>query len=210
MKTVDWYFDFISPFAYLQSEQLEHLPETVQVNLKPILFAGLLKHWGTVGPAELASKRVFTYRHVHWLGQKHNIPLKVPPAHPFNPLPPLRLAIALNNKEAMHAIFRFIWGQGNRPDQPDEWQALVKQLNLTVDEANELVSAADVKETLRRNTEEAIADGVFGVPTFVVDDELFWGFDATEMVVDYLQDPATFIDAEMQRISDLPIGMQRK
>ena len=110
----------------------------------------------------------------------------------------------------MHAIFRFIWGQGNRPDQADEWQALAKQLNLTVDKASELVSDANVKETLRRNTEEAIADGVFGVPTFVVDGELFWGFDATEMVVDYLQDPETFIDAEMQRISDLPVGMQRK
>ncbi len=66
-----------------------------------------------------------------------------------------------------------------------------------------------VKQALRRTTEEAIARGVFGVPTFWVDGELFWGFDATGMLLDYLNDPSLFQDPEMQRISNLPVGVQR-
>ena len=96
MKTIDWYFDFISPFAYLASASLQRLPESVELRLHPILFAGLLKHHETKGPAEIPSMRRFTFRHIRWLADRHHIELKPPPAHPFNPLPLLRLAIALD------------------------------------------------------------------------------------------------------------------
>jgi 2-hydroxychromene-2-carboxylate isomerase len=61
MRIADWYFDFISPFAYLQSEQLHRLQPLVQIRYRPVLFAGLLKHWGNKGPAEVLPKRQFTY-----------------------------------------------------------------------------------------------------------------------------------------------------
>ena len=97
---IDWYFDFISPFAYLQLVQLQSSHAVVDINFKPILLAGLLKHWGQKGPAEIPSKRIFTYRHILWLARQSNIPLKMPPGHPFNPLKALRLAIFLDNDES--------------------------------------------------------------------------------------------------------------
>src|SRR6266487_3546889 len=93
MPSADWYFDFISPFSYLQCEQLPTLERSIRIRYRPVLFAALLAAHGHKGPAEIASKRRFTYRFVVWQSAKLGIPLKFPAAHPFNPLSLLRLAI---------------------------------------------------------------------------------------------------------------------
>ena len=90
---VEWYFDFISPFVHLQLMRLPDLPSDLEIEFKPLLFAALLNHFGQLGPAEIEPKRLFTYRHVQWLGKKMGLPLQLPKAHPFNSLPLLRLAI---------------------------------------------------------------------------------------------------------------------
>ena len=92
MATVDWYFDFISPFAYLQSEQLALLGPKTRVRYRPVLFAGLLAAHEHKGPAEIPRKRAFTYRFASWQAKRLGIPFKMPHEHPFNPLPLLRLA----------------------------------------------------------------------------------------------------------------------
>lgn len=208
LKTVEWYFDFLSPFAYLQFQQFRRLPRNVRLVCKPILFAGVLNHWQSKGPAELPTKRTFTYRHVTWLGRRHGIPLRMPPAHPFPPLKPLRLALALDCKpEVIGEIFSFIWGEGRSPDEPAEFEALAQRLD--VKNASELIGRQEVKDQLRRNTEEAISRGVFGVPTAWVEGEMFWGFDATDMLVEYLHNPAMLKEPEMKRVSSLPVAAQR-
>ena len=106
MPSADWYFDFVSPFAYLQSEQLPTLAPRLAVRYRPVLFAGLLEAAGQKGPAEIATKRAFTYRFVVWQAKRLGIPLKFPPAHPFNPLPFLRLALACDGATAACPIFR--------------------------------------------------------------------------------------------------------
>ena len=117
---VIWYFDFISPFAYLQCERLNQLPEGTHIEYRPVLFAGLLNHWGQLGPAEIPQKRVFTYRHTLWLARKCGIPLRFPVGHPFNPLRFLRLAIAAGcSKQAVTRIFRYIWSAGGDLDLRD-------------------------------------------------------------------------------------------
>ena len=63
MRRVDWYFDFISPYAWLQAERFAQLPPGIELHCKPVLFAGLLEHWGQLGPAEIPTKRVFTYEY---------------------------------------------------------------------------------------------------------------------------------------------------
>ena len=78
MRKADWYFDFLSPFAYLQNCRLDEFPSNLYINRKPLLFAGLLNHWGTKGPAELYAKRLFTYRHVQWLAGQLEVPLCFP------------------------------------------------------------------------------------------------------------------------------------
>jgi 2-hydroxychromene-2-carboxylate isomerase len=189
MPTADWYFDFISPYAYLQAARLGNLAERVHVRARPVLFAGLLNHHGQLGPAEIAPKRQFVFRQALWLARRDGIAMQLPPSHPFNPLPPLRLAIALDCKvDAITTIFDFIWRDGRDPDDPGEWQQLTEALGVV--DAAQALSDPQVKQTLRENTEQAIADGVFGVPTLVIDDELFWGYDATWFALDYLADPA--------------------
>jgi len=207
-KKIDWYFDFVSPFSYLQFERFPDLPIGVEARLKPVLLAGLLKHWESKGPAEIATKRRFTYRYVLWLARRHGVTLRMPPEHPFNPLPALRLAIALDCRpQAIRAIFRYFWHHGHSSDNPIAWAKLLEQLK--VDNAEERLAFPSVKNTLRQNTEDAIRWGVFGVPTFRVDKELFWGFDATQMLLDYLHHPQQFEDTEMVRVSNLPVGVQR-
>ena len=208
MTTAEWYFDFISPFAYLQFESLARLPRDLQITFRPVVFAGILNHLQHKGPAEIPGKRRFTYRHVQWLARHHGIPLKFPPAHPFNPIRALRLAVALGSRhDAIATIFRFIWRDGRSLDSAAEWSALSAALG--VDDADKLIAAQHVKDELRANGERAIALGVFGLPTFAIGGELFWGFDATGMVSDYVTDRQWFNSAEMTRIDELPAAAQR-
>jgi len=205
---VDWYFDFVSPFAYLQSERLASLPPRMQIRYRPVLFAGLLDANGQKGPAEITAKRRFTYRFVVWQARKLGIPLKFPHEHPFNPLPLLRLAIACEcAPDAVHRIFRFVWRDGRLPDLPIEWAELTHDLALPG--AGARIASAEVKDELRRNTDEAIARGVFGVPTLAVGDELFWGLDATAMAAEYVLAGCRYDDPEYARVSSLPVGASR-
>ncbi|BBB69562.1 isomerase [Undibacterium sp. YM2] len=172
MKQLDWYFDFISPFAYLQSEMLHQLQGVSQITYRPVLFAGLLNHWDNKGPAEIAPKRQWTFEHCVWLAHKHGIPLRMLPEHPFNPLPLLRLCLALGSTQAVvQRLFRFVWRDGHIPAQTEHWQALLDELQVTP----AMLDDAAVKEALKRNGELAIAARVFGVPTAVVDGRCFGG-----------------------------------
>ncbi len=209
MKTIDWYFDYISPFAYLVSENLHRLPADVTVRPIPILFAGLLQHWHTKGPAEIEPMRRFTFRHISWMAQRDGIPLTLPPAHPFNPLKLLRLCIALDSRlEVAQRLFRFVWAEGHSADDAEQWQALCRELGI--ENADERIADDAVKSALRHNTERAIDIDLFGVPSLVVDGEIFWGYDAFGFLLDYLQDP-DLLDSPAIRAADaMPAGLQRR
>jgi len=210
MKTADWYFDFISPYAYLQSTRLQELAQRAIIRPRPVLFAGLLNHHGHLGPAEIPPKRAFVFRQALWLAQRQGINMKLPPHHPFNPLPPLRLALALNCRvDVVQAIFSFIWREGGNCDDTDDWASLTGKLGV-VNPAERLSDPA-VKNALRENTEDAIARGVFGVPTLVVDNELFWGHDAADFFLDYLADPDSMRTSIFEPVNALAQGAaQRK
>lgn len=209
-KTLYWYFDFISPFAFLQWPEMKKLAASGDVNFqpRPVLFAALLKHWGHLGPAEIPQKRRFTYRHVQWLAQKRGIALRFPPAHPFNPLKALRLVI--HNKcdmKTIDAVFDYLWVQGKSLEDEAHFTELC--LRLGIEKPNEALRLPEVKAELVANGEKALVHGVFGVPTAVVDEVLFWGQDATQMLLDYLADSEWQRSGEMERVSNLPIGVSR-
>lgn len=209
MTKLVWYFDFISPFAYLQWQRFGELPDGAPVEVRPVLFAGLLKHWEHRGPAEIPAKRTFTYRHVQWYAERHGVALRMPPAHPFNPLPPLRLALALDARhEAVNAIFDYIWRRGGDVADAARWEAFARSLGVA--DVAAATGAQAVKDGLRANTDAALAAGVFGVPTFLAGDALFWGLDATEMLLDYLADPARFERGELARVARLPAAVHRR
>lgn len=209
MTKATWYFDFISPFAYLQLAQFSRLPASLEVTTVPVVFGGLLKHWGQLGPAEIPPKRRFVYRFFQWNADRLGVPFTMPPRHPWNPLPSLRLCVAAGGRiEHARAIFDVIYGQGLQPDEPEGIDAMARALKI--DDPAGAMSDPQVKEALRTNTEQAVSQGVFGVPTFVVDGQVFWGGDATDMLLSYLEDPELFETPEMKRISEMPMGQIRR
>ena len=108
----------------------------------------------------------------------------------------------------VRAVFDVIYGQGLQPDTPEGIEAIAQALNISDPDA--ALSDPQVKDTLRSNTDEAIAEDVFGVPTFVVDGQVFWGGDATNMMLNYLDNPALFETDQMKRISEMPMGLTRR
>ena len=204
MRTAIWYFDFVSPFAYICLHRLKELPSDLRIEHRPVLFAGLLNHWGQKGPAELPTKRRYTYRWSHWWAHRLGVPLRFPAAHPFNPLHHLRLAIACGSKpEAVRAIFEDIWTSGADAASAERFAALSSRLGVPREDPQ-------AKNILRGNTDEAVRRGVFGVPTFEVDGELFWGADSIDFLKAFLADPAMLGNAEMRRLDGLPVAAARK
>lgn len=209
MRQADWYFDFISPFAYLQFTRLQALRTDLRFTLRPVLFAGLLAHHGQLGPAEIPGKRRFTYRFVQWYARARGVAFRMPEAHPFNPLLALRLCAGLGAEHAtVGAVFAMIWAEGIRPDTEQGRRRLLEC--LAIDEAGSAQAIERGRSVLQDNYQRAIAAGVFGVPTVVIDGRLFWGLDATDMLIDYLRDPVAFEDEEMGRVSELPEGVHRR
>ena len=212
MKHITFWLDFVSPYAYLA---FERLPEALQglsyeVEYRPVLFAGFLKHHGQQGPAEIAPKRDWTYRQVLWLAQAHGIPLQLPAAQPFNPLALLRLALACGrdgriNRHVAETVFRHAWRSGRDAADAQGIEALRAQLAPQRDPSSD-----EVKAELKANTDAAIARGLFGVPTCEVDGRLFWGFDGLPMLRDYLQGTHWFASGEWERAAALPPGQVRR
>jgi 2-hydroxychromene-2-carboxylate isomerase len=204
---IDWYFDFISPFAFLQWHKLRRDASHVTVTPYPLLFAGLLSHWDNKGPVEIPPKRGWTYAHCLWIAKREGIALRLPSAHPFNPLPLLRLSIAAGaTPDVVDRLFNFVWQEGYLPTDHAPWQALLDEFSL--DES--ALNTQEVKTALRRNGEQAIAQGVFGVPTAAVNGQAFWGVDATDMMLAYLANDAFFSSDDYQKAFALPEGITRK
>jgi 2-hydroxychromene-2-carboxylate isomerase len=207
MRRLTLYFDFVSPYSYIAFKRLRELPRDVEVELRPVLFAGLLQHFGNKGPAEIAEKRRWTYRWSTWWAQSLGIPFRFPASHPFNPLHHLRLAIAAGiTPKTVERIFDMVWTTGAEASDPAAFRGLAQELG--VDEAK--LASPEVKDALRKYTDDAAARGVFGVPTYEVDGELFWGADALGFVNAFLADPAALRNEEMRRVDGLPVGAARK
>ncbi len=205
MKRVGFYFDFVSPYAYLALQRLAEVH--AEIDYRPVLFAGLLQHWGQKGPAELPTKRLWTYRWCQWSANRLGVPLRFPAAHPFNPLHHLRLAIAAGcTADAVTRIFESIWTTG--ADAADATRFTTLAAELGVDPAR--LGEAEVKDRLRRDTEDAAQAGIFGVPAFLAENELFWGAESIDLLKAWLADPSVLASAEMKRLDTLPVGASRK
>lgn len=225
MKTITFYLDFISPYAYLAFERLPKELEGISysVRYRPVLFAGLLKQHGQLGPAEIAPKRDWTYRQVLWLAHTLGIDMAMPASHPFNPLALLRLAIARSpeaspgepNRWVCETIFRHVWRAGG--DAVDAERLAVLQQGLSPVDADDgphawqaLLASEKVKAQLKQNTDDAMAIGVFGVPAFAVDDKVFWGLDSLPMLRAYLLGDAWFDGPDWVAGAAVQVGEQRR
>ena len=207
-REVTWVYDVISPFAYLTLPRLAELPQDAKLNALPVLFAGLLEHFGQRGPAEILSKRRFTYRFALWRARRLKLPMRFPPAHPFNPLGALRLAIAAGSTlTAARVLLDAVFRDGRDVSSPAVLAELAGELGVADWQAR--TASPEVKAQLRRNTEWCAQRGIFGVPTLVIGAEFFWGHDAFDMALDYLKDPVAFEEGGMRAADRLPVGVQR-
>lgn len=204
-----WYFDIVSPYAYLHLKRFGELHPALAIEPVPVLFAGLLKHWANKGPAEMAPKRLHTYRSCVWSASQLRIPFRLPPRHPFNPLHGQRLLVALGAPRlAVEAAYDFVWGEGR--DLAAEWPLFCTRLGVGLDTATALIADPKVKQTLMDNTAQAATQGVFGVPTLAFRGQSFWGSDAIAWANAYVDDPQMFDTSEMQRAAAIEIGAARK
>ena len=206
MKHITCYLDFISPYAYLAFEKLPQALQglSYEMEYRPVLFAAFLKANGQLGPAEIPGKRDWTYRQVLWIARTSGIEMQMPASHPFNPLALLRLALACGDKGAINryvaeTVFRHVWRGGADAVDPQRIERLKQQLQPKRDPAGD-----EVKAELKANTDAALARGVFGVPTFAVDGELFWGVDSLPILRAYLEGDAWFRGPEWEAVTRLP------
>ena len=214
MKVVEFWFDAISPYAWLAFDRLPQALEglNVVVNHQPVLLAGLLAHWGQKGPAEITPKRAWTYRQVLWLAQQQGTPLQLPRPHPFNPLALQRLAVAsvpaggTPSRRTVELLFRHVWCRdGADPNEAAALAALTAAVAPLRDPAGD-----DVKAELRARTEAAVAAGLFGVPTLVADGRHFFGLDALPMLRAALAGDAWFDGPAWDAGGNQPPGLQRR
>ena len=218
MKEIHLYVDFISPYAWLAFQALPKTLEGIshRVHYHPVLFGALLKHHGQLGPAEMPGKRDWTYRQVMWLAKQQGTVLKMPASHPFNPLALLRLAVATSsngqpNRYVVESIFKHVWCEGLEATDAERLATLQTHLlsQASLQGVAKDPQSEDVKRMLQQQTESAIALGLFGVPSMVVDGQVFWGQDALPMLRAYLEGDAWFQSSEWCDVSQLPVGIRR-
>ncbi|MEP3437742.1 MAG: 2-hydroxychromene-2-carboxylate isomerase [Hoeflea sp.] len=210
-KTIEFHYDLISPFAHVALKRFGELPGDVTVRPVPVLLGAILTHWGQRGPAEISAKRMHTYRLSVFLGQKYGLDMRFPPRHPFNPLKALRLLAGVDADLAtVQRAFDLVFEQGRAPDTDDELAAFANAIGVPV----ALASDDAAKLALRANTDQAIAHGVFGVPSFVCETasghEVFWGVDAFDMLLAWLDDDTLFEREPYRHLGAVTVGIERK
>lgn len=222
LHDISFWYDPISPYAYLAFERLPQvlMGLSVRVRYRPLLFAALLKAHGQLGPAEIPGKRDWTYRQVTWLAHTQGVPLQLPAVHPFNPLALLRLGLAAAGEAApgetsryvTEQLFHHVWHGGLDAADPGRLAALSERLQDHVAQRGQVWPGPDsdaVRQRLRANTDEALAAGLFGVPTITVDGRVFWGQDALPMLRAWLDGDAWFAGPDWDAAARQPAGVVR-
>ncbi len=222
LHEIQFFYDPISPYAYLAFERLPEalMGHSVHVRYQPVLFAALLKAHGQLGPAEISGKREWTYRQASWLAHHHGVPLDLPAEHPFNPLALLRLGLCCAAEEApgetsrwvTEQLMHHVWRGGHSATNPQRLAELQARLQDHMAQRGRPWLAPEseaVKHCLRANTEQALALGLFGVPSVVLGERVFWGHDALPMLRACLDGDAWFADPLWHAAGLLPAGARR-
>lgn len=210
---VEFYFDPVSPYAWLAMEQIDRIIEAGgHIACRPILFAALLNAYATKGPAEVPAKRAYVFRDVMRQAKWLNLPFRGPPCHPFNPLAALRAIHAIEGDAQRLSLARHllaaIWREGIDVADPDSLALVLARSGCDADAVRAASVTPEVKLRLRSDTQKAIDVGVFGVPTFRMRDELFWGADRVETVVWALKG-GKIDDAFYAGVLNRPIAAER-
>jgi 2-hydroxychromene-2-carboxylate isomerase len=215
MKHVDFYFDFVSPYPWLASHQLGELQDCMAVKFcfVPVLFAALLDHHSNMGPAEIPAKRRYTFQDAQRWAVHLGLEFRCPPAHPFNPLKPLRVTSAVDDDDRREVLAARLldaaWSEGRDITSESVICEVADNIGLNGRELLEKARTVEIKERLRLQTERAIQAGVFGVPSFVVEGEIFWGNDRLHLLRQYLRGKLLTDKAKIEEILSRPRAADR-
>jgi 2-hydroxychromene-2-carboxylate isomerase len=216
MRTVDFYFDYLSPFAYLASRQISEVCRRsgCAVQFRPILFPAVLDHWGQRGPAEIAPKSLHTFKECLRYALSHGIALRAPRLHPFNPLLALRVTWAAGSdserEQIAHALYGLGWVHGGDPSAADEIAEALTAAGMPAAALLERAQSPEIKQRLRAETEAAIARGVFGVPSMLIGDELFWGVSQLQNLELHLTDRDPLASVDWKQLAPQGVGAWRR
>eukprot|EP00123_Amoebidium_parasiticum_P017678 comp23942_c5_seq1/m.42324 comp23942_c5_seq1/g.42324 ORF comp23942_c5_seq1/g.42324 comp23942_c5_seq1/m.42324 type:complete len:238 (-) comp23942_c5_seq1:479-1192(-) len=192
MNQLRFFFDPVSPYSYIASTQVKALCQRTGANLKaePVLFAGLLNAHGQLGPAEIPSKRRYIFTDLIRLARQYNVPFVGAPRHPFNPLLALRMCSASIDDEIRNdlalSVMKACWAEGKDITNPEVLLRIADDVGADGPGLIRIAGTDEVKHKLANETQEAVALGVFGVPTFMVRGNLFWGCDRLGFVEECL------------------------
>ena len=199
-----FYYDIISPFAYLYLKQRQRLESKLDITPVPILLGGLLRSTDNKGPGEIAAKRPHTYQFCVWQAEKLGIPFRFPEHHPFTTVAAQRLLTQEKADWAMvERALDYVWVEGKDPNL--SWSEFCVYLGLSADTPRP--ENPEVKAQLIANTNQAKLDGAFGIPALVVNQRCFWGVDAIDWTLDYLDRPGMFEEASYAYAGNVPNGL---
>ena len=213
---IRFHFDFISPYAYLAWHALLPIAreEGCEVVAVPTLFAGLLNATGNKGPAEIPAKRAYLFADSYRKARVVGVPFAAPPTHPFYPLPSLRAVGVVDDiadrTRFVTALFGATWGGGDGVDSTEKVVAIANRIGLDGAAIAASAERDEGKARLRASTEAAIAEGVFGVPTMIVEGTLLWGYDALPFLRDAIHGRNRVPDEAVAAWAERPAGAKRR
>jgi len=213
-RTLGFHFDYLSPYGYLAWHQLPGLAERhdLRVEVKPTLLAALLNHFGHKGPAEIPPKRIYMFKDSLRAATQLDLPFAPPFSHPFNPLAALR-ATLLDMDDQTRArlvtdLFDATWAEGRDVGSPDVVAEVCADAG--VPDALERIREPAIKQRLRAASQQAVELGVFGVPTMIVEGELFWGTDSFAHLERFLDGDDPVRPEDVERLHAVPSTAQRE
>ncbi len=194
MKTVDFYFDFGSPAAYLAWTQLPEMCKAAGAKLvyKPILLGGVFQATGNRAPITVPTKGSYLFTDLARYAKRYGVPMVMNPHFPINTLTLMRGAVGMQLREAQRfevyvkAMFNAIWVTPKNLNDPAVTAAVLQEAGFDPAAFMALVSDPEVKEALKAATQAAVDRQIFGAPTMFVGDQMFWGQDRLDFVKEAL------------------------
>lgn len=189
IKPFDFYFDFISPYSYLAHKQIKKIEnkESIKIRYNPILLGGLHNLHGIKAPAFIPAKAKHMIRDCKLIAEKNEIKFKFNSYFPIRSLNLMRgvLVAEEDNIKSYYIenIFNSIWQDGLNMNDDIVIQKVLKNLNVNPKTFTLRTLSSLIKDSLRKKTNDAYMKGIFGAPTFVANNKIFWGQDRIEFAI---------------------------
>ena len=191
-KTVTFCFDFGSPYSYLAYNYLSPIKEAgAQIDLKPVLLGGIFKATGNQPPATVQKKGEYMFKDIQRWANKLDISFKMNPYFPILTVPHMRGAILAQKKnileDYMRSMFDSMWLKGLNLNDQEILTQVASESGIDPNDFSEGISSDEIKDELKVNTQFAIDKGAFGVPTYFLENEMFWGIDSIKFLLESLK-----------------------